>query len=70
MEWISVKERLPEEETSVLVWAEWADDPGGYSCELAMLCDGNWYNNGVIAGELHYKLTVTHWMPLPAPPKE
>ena len=62
-EWISVKDRLPEDNTNVLVYRgslisvytyighnEWEDDYGYWSRTDD---DG-----------------ITHWMPLPEPPKE
>lgn len=56
--WISVKDRLPEEEVYVLVW----ETQGFAYCD--MLKSGAWNigaNNGAI---------ISHWMPLPEPPKE
>lgn len=55
-EWISVKERLPQEMTTVLVYRPdrgWA---------FAQLSNGFWFPTG--------DTKVTHWMPLPSPPKE
>lgn len=52
--WIPVTERLPEENVAVLTWGE----------QAVVLID--WHRNGkwfVTDG-------VTHWMPLPDPPKE
>lgn len=56
MEWISVEERLPEPWVEVLVYrgADWPV----VSCETDT--NGNW---------LHF-FNITHWMPLPEPPKE
>ena len=58
--WISVEERLPEEETSVLICG-W-----GY-VDIGWIIDGGWrseYINDYSADE------ITHWMPLPEPPDE
>ena len=60
-EWISVKDRLPEDDRNVLVyddhdiqfWVAWHDE-----------CHNNWYTQ---EGESVYG--VSHWMPLPQPPK-
>ena len=60
-QWISVKDRLPEEGVSVLVWVS-----GLIYCwiEVDCVCDGEWdnWNNS------RYK--VLFWMPQPPPPKE
>jgi hypothetical protein len=56
--WISVKEKLPEERR--LVIASRPDDwvfPG-------FMKDDSWYNAIDYLREYH----VTHWQPLPAPP--
>lgn len=55
MNWISVKDTLPHEWQDVLVWAH------GYASdyiEIAVYQD----NKFTISG-------VSHWMPLPSPPK-
>ena len=59
--WISVEERLPEEDKDVLAYngaymiiAAYATNPTKY-----------WYT---ITGSV--TRTITHWMPLPEPPKE
>ena len=60
-EWIFVKDRLPESgKESVLIGLRWGEVDIGW-CE-----DGRWrseFVNEYEDGE------VTHWMPLPAPPK-
>lgn len=60
-EWISVTERLPESrKESVLIALRWGEVDIGW-CE-----DGRWrseFVNEYEDGE------VTHWMPLPSPPK-
>lgn len=59
-EWISVEERLPEDETEVLtlVKYEWAKKHY-YSLDAYSHIDGGWVRNE----------GVTHWMPLPEPPE-
>lgn len=53
-EWISAKDRLPEYGQKVLVY------PSSY---FVTLDKHGWTgNNGSMAG-------ITHWMPLPEPPK-
>jgi hypothetical protein len=61
MEWISVKDRLPEESMSVLVWSlYWSGTPF-----IACIEQGLWRGERI----LHSPSNVTHWMPLPEPPK-
>lgn len=56
--WISVKERMPEDGKNVLAYE------GGGFYFLDWCCDGEW----VVASAS--TAVVTHWMPLPEPPKE
>ena len=54
-EWISVEERLPPKNEMVLIFC-------GGARELDWICStGLWYD--------HDYTLVTHWMPLPEPPK-
>lgn len=72
MEWISVKDRLPELQLSVLLYKE---SVGGYKWfEVGYLNSyttsvnriyPEWVVNGKY-GESEY----SHWMPLPEPPKQ
>lgn len=62
--WIPVTERLPKEWEEVLVWSYC-----GF-CEVAVYLGikGKWrvtWNHDLLEED-----TVTHWMPLPEPPKE
>ena len=61
-EWISVKDRLPEEDyTFVLVLVEtWKRTVG-----VALYAEHGFYNP--LAADV--QMNVTHWMPLPEPPK-
>ena len=60
--WISVGERLPERNTEVLV----CDTKEDYVSVWEYIGDGLWLGNEIIwATE-----DITHWMPLPEPPKE
>ena len=60
MEWISVEERLPKEKDVVLASTMDKD-----ICFALWGDDGNSYNsNGFL------ELNITHWMPLPEPPKQ
>ena len=57
-EWISVKDRLPEEEARVLVYL---DSNRSYTkTDTDRLINSKWVRWG---------RDVTHWMPLPDPPK-
>lgn len=56
-QWISVKDRLPEDASDVLI--AWAD-----GVSEACFCDETWCREG------RRLLWVTHWMPLPDGPKE
>lgn len=59
MRWIPVEERLPEEKQRVIVRCERVGTSVGW------ILWGNWMTDiGPGAGKL------THWMPLPQPPKE
>lgn len=68
-DWISVKDRLPETRHAVLVYTPhhkniWA---------VSMHEDGNWYiwsPYGRVYLEPDWHGPITHWMPLPEPPKE
>ena len=65
MEWISVKDRLPppsdSEDTAPVYWVY----VEGYGQHKAMFIANQWWYNymAVIA------VPVTHWMPLPEPPR-
>jgi hypothetical protein len=58
--WISVDDRLPEESKSYLCYGFWEDDgTRGIYIVLYSCCEWMSYSDFVI----------THWMPLPEPPK-
>ena len=63
--WIPVTERLPEEGESVLVFGYWHEKFQPLMCYLSPHRKGEWFTT--VAGQQVY--TVTHWMPLPEPPK-
>jgi hypothetical protein len=65
-QWIGVNDRLPEEETEVLVTGPaWNKDDysKGRYFSLGTLQEGVW--KGEDGGDLH---SPSHWMPLPNPP--
>lgn len=77
MEWISVKDRLPEIGSSFLATdrkemhtAHWCNDTeewysGGW--ESCNYCGGR---SKVSLEKDRYSFIFTHWMPLPEPPKD
>jgi hypothetical protein len=65
MKWISVEEKLPQIGTCVLTWKPRGHDLVTYSVESDrhrefIRKDGQWWDSGS---------RITHWMPLPEPPK-
>lgn len=64
LRWISVEEKLPKRYEHVLVATRFTDD-GEQDVEVAYLAIDRWRKPD---GPLYGK--VTHWMPLPEPPKE
>lgn len=61
MEWISVEDRLPENKVRVLLF-----DNEGFGVVSGRLIASVWY----LESEKDLNSNVTHWMPLPEPPKE
>jgi hypothetical protein len=61
LQWIPVSERLPENQQRVIVNCE--------KCPMVMgwLMFGEWHTD---FGRMYRNYEVTHWMPLPEPPKE
>lgn len=61
-EWVSVEERLPENNTQVLMW----------SARWKIAEAGSYYNKHFWVyseiGDGYIADNITHWMPLPAPP--
>lgn len=64
-EWISVDERLPEFGSRVQVFDGRSVDIGNYADKDEIYPSGFW-NDGF--GSIYED--ITHWMPLPEPPKE
>lgn len=58
--WISVEERLPEEEVQVLVY-------GRIFMDIGWILDSKWKSEYINAYDDD---EITHWMPLPEAPKE
>lgn len=63
-EWVSVKDRLPEYYTDVLVFVK--ENGASWILIAYMTTNGMWGRNG--GGRIGG--IVTRWMPLPEPPKE
>jgi hypothetical protein len=62
--WIPVTERLPEKNVNVLCHLR-SLDTQSECCIIDHLKDGRWWK-----AEYSWNFEVTHWMPLPEPPKE
>ena len=60
--WIPVSERMPDDSSDVLCSAEF-DGPGDWRRKVGYWHEGKWVVYGA-------SWTPTHWMPLPAGPKE
>lgn len=58
-QWIPVSERLPQDDEDVLVWVN------GTHRDMAYRDEGVWYDE-----EHNHLKNITHWMPLPKPPKD
>lgn len=71
MEWISVKDRLPESQQCVLFVQSGSSDvfSGTYKSNYDYADWSETCNCGGICNEsLFYQTEITHWMPLPTPP--
>ena len=64
-EWISVDERLPDAGERVLCYCR-----ANIYEVMKMRTDGAWVHNDKVYDSTYMGGFVTHWMPLPAPPKE
>jgi hypothetical protein len=69
--WISIKDRLPEEDGIYLTYGLCHDEKT-YSVVTSDWYNGNWYFDH---SDLHYSEDekdkyITHWMPLPKPPED
>lgn len=70
-EWISVKDRLPEDRQKVLVNFVWLSNPQRTREMQYFKIDDFGRPNMFIApdGGHHLLANLTHWMPLPNPPQ-
>lgn len=77
MEWISVKDKIPNERCNflgtngeIVFCAYWCDEINNYivgGWESCCYCGGK--NRVFFSRNDHTKKEITHWMPLPEPPK-
>ncbi len=65
-EWIKCSERLPEDVTKVLIAVL---NPWGYTVEASWWCGGGDPPYWSVGDDMIDVEHVTHWMPLPEPPK-
>jgi len=66
MNWISVKDELPNEKVDVLIY-------GKITCCGGLHYEQGYYKNKCWFGRMrdnYTHITVTHWMPLPEKPTE
>lgn len=67
-EWVSVEERLPEEGQEVDILVDTGGEyPSNRTTEV-QYDDGGFYHE-MCRGKVYVEDRVTHWMPLPEPPK-
>lgn len=63
-QWISINEKIPLTQERVLVYGQhWSGVDGPFTAVFINEPTLKWYGNG------EYLKDVTHWMPLPSPPK-
>lgn len=69
-EWISVKDKLPEYATPVLIHQihDYCDFDGYHEIKIDMLLKSGKIDKWFCSEGFGYK--VTHWMPFPEPPKK
>jgi hypothetical protein len=73
VEWISVNDRLPEDGDAIIAYGKWTGEIAGDMDY--QVSSGTWdaKRKFVILDSDYYTaelIGVTHWMPLPPPPKE
>lgn len=79
-EWVSVEERLPEYNPGTGAKSYWVakkDGAGNWQMKIAQYCDYGYAMTVDAETEVTWRdwdftkiVNVTHWMPLPAPPKK
>lgn len=71
-EWISVDERLPDNHRTVLVACKGITVGGAAPIAVGSYGGGHWFladAEGTLYLTKYMHIVVTHWMPLPEPPK-
>ncbi len=71
-EWISVEERLPDNHRTVLVACKGMTIAGAAPIAVGSYGGGHWFladAEGTLYLTKYMHIVVTHWMPLPEPPK-
>ena len=79
-EWVSVDEKLPEYNPGTGAKSYWVakkDNAGNWQMKIAQYCDYGYAMTVDAETEITWRdwdftkiVSVTHWMPLPAPPKK
>lgn len=69
MEWISVKDRLPED-TDCIVYGTPTCGTCGKNPIVTQARYGSRKGDYFVFGEYDCYIEVTHWMPLPTPPEQ
>lgn len=70
MNWISVKERLPQDEKPVLTYYGFDHGDGDLGMKFMGTLSYFCFDPNPHWQHASHNLVVTHWMPLPEPPKE
>jgi hypothetical protein len=69
-QWIPCSERMPEDNTEVMVHCAFADEYGSWTGAGFHVPTGWKSQDSMIMDDIPIAFPVTHWMPLPQPPKE
>lgn len=72
MDWINVNDRLPKNRNPILVRARGTARQGNITLVGVCSKTGFWFlqNSEAMFGFPNLQYEVTHWQPLPQPPKE
>ena len=74
--WIDVNDRLPENDDEVLVWPYIDNEAGVITAQYNPWEGGEYYKKWMYSvyqpswGDEYFETKVTHWQPLPSPPKQ